>query len=60
MSLLDMPLPSPVRGRLVSRGWRVVAEYRPWIRAAREGGESIGSLAERFNCTPQNIHRVLK
>lgn len=59
MSLLDMPLPGRVPGRIVGRVWGL-DEYREWIRHARMEGESVESIAKRWNVTPQRIYQVLK
>lgn len=61
MSLLDMPLPGRVVGRIVGHGWNAgVDQYREVISAARAGGESVESLARRYGVTPQRIYQVLK
>lgn len=60
MKLLDMPHPAKVPGRVVFRGWRMVSEYREQVRYAVESGESVESVAGRFNVTPQRIYQVLK
>lgn len=61
MSLLDMPLPGRVAGRIVGHGWNAgIDQYRGVICEARASGESVASLARRYGVTPQRIYQVLK
>lgn len=55
-----MPLPGRKVGRLIARGWVGMDQYRDAIVAAREGGDSVASIAKRLNVTPQRIYQVLK
>lgn len=59
MSLLDMPLPARVPGRIIGRVWGI-DQFREQIRTERAGGESVASIAQRYGVTPQRVYQVLK
>lgn len=60
MKLLDMPHPAKVTGRIIARGWGMASEYRDQVRWAKDSGESVESIAQRLNVTPQRIYQLLK